>query len=91
MCDKNPAQSIGKPRCCSRIFGRCGGEQPAAAIEQPDHTHCVVIEGHLRDAIDHAYHMLQYVINWADERGMLEDHCFTFPDGETWGAKRRTS
>lgn len=25
--------------------------------------------------------MLQFLIDWLDNRGDLEDHCFTFPDG----------
>lgn len=30
--------------------------------------------------------MLQYVVDYLDNEGMLEDHVFTFPDGSTWVA-----
>ena len=30
--------------------------------------------------------MLQYVVDYLDNKGMLEDHVFTFPDGSTWAA-----
>lgn len=26
---------------------------------------------------------MQFVVDYMDEKGMLEEHCFTFPDGET--------
>lgn len=28
----------------------------------------------------------QYVINWLNKQGLLEEGCFTFPDGDTWRA-----
>jgi hypothetical protein len=31
---------------------------------------------------------VQFLIDWADKLGYLEDHCFTFPDGETWYASQ---
>jgi hypothetical protein len=29
---------------------------------------------------------LQFLVNWLDQRGLLEEHTFTFPDGDTWTA-----
>lgn len=31
---------------------------------------------------------LQFMVDWADANGYLPDHSFTFPDGETWEARR---
>jgi hypothetical protein len=48
--------------------------------------------GEQRDAIQaHAHDCaakIQYLVDWADGRGLLEEHVFTFPDGDTWEAKR---
>lgn len=31
---------------------------------------------------------LQFLINWSDSHGLFGDeHCFTFPDGDTWKPK----
>ena len=30
--------------------------------------------------------MLQYVVDYLDDKEMLEDHVFTFPDGSPWAA-----
>lgn len=32
------------------------------------------------------YSKVQYLIDMLDEEGMLPEHLFTFPDGETWEA-----
>lgn len=29
---------------------------------------------------------VQCLVNWADREGLLEEHVFTFPDGDTWHA-----
>lgn len=33
---------------------------------------------------------IQYLIDWLDEVGQLEEHCFTFPDGDTWFSAEHT-
>jgi len=30
---------------------------------------------------------IQMLVDWADEKGLLEDGAFTFPDGDTWKAR----
>lgn len=30
---------------------------------------------------------VQFLVEWLDDRGLLEDHCFTFPDGDVWKAQ----
>lgn len=30
---------------------------------------------------------IQYLVEWADHRALLEDHAFTFPDGDVWKAQ----
>ena len=30
---------------------------------------------------------IQYLVDWADGRLLLEDGSFTFPDGDTWKAR----
>lgn len=32
------------------------------------------------------FDLIQYMVDWADEYGLLEEHCFTFPEGTTWWA-----
>jgi hypothetical protein len=32
---------------------------------------------------------LQCLVDWADGQGLLEDHVFTFPDGDIWAATPR--
>jgi hypothetical protein len=31
---------------------------------------------------------IDYLVNWADQQGLLPEHVFTFPDGDSWEAKR---
>lgn len=30
---------------------------------------------------------IQFLVDWADQNHLLEEHLFTFPDGDTWTAK----
>lgn len=30
---------------------------------------------------------IHFLVDWADGRGLLEEHVFTFPDGDTWEAR----
>lgn len=30
---------------------------------------------------------IQCLVEWADEKGLLEEHAFTFPDGDVWKAQ----
>jgi len=30
---------------------------------------------------------IQYLVDWADSKHLLEDGAFTFPDGDTWKAR----
>lgn len=31
---------------------------------------------------------IQYLVDYIDGEGRLEEHCFTFPDGETWWSSK---
>ena len=31
---------------------------------------------------------IQFLVDWADANKLLEDHVFTFPDGDIWEAKK---
>jgi len=57
-------------------------EEPLKANEK--------VERNREAATDYAA-KVQFLINWADSRGLLEEHVFTFPDGDTWEAKRPES
>lgn len=41
-----------------------------------------------RAAAQDAAAKLQTLVDWADARGLLPEHVFTFPDGDTWEAQR---
>lgn len=42
----------------------------------------------LRTAATDLASKVQNLVNWADGRGLLEDHVFVFVDGDLWEAKR---
>lgn len=33
-----------------------------------------------------ASYKIRYMVDYLDQQGLLEEHCFTFPDGDTWWA-----
>jgi hypothetical protein len=33
---------------------------------------------------------IRHLLEWADEKGMLENHAFTFPDGDVWETSKHT-
>lgn len=39
-----------------------------------------------QDIIDDYAAKIQYMVNFMEGCGILEDACFTFPDGDTWTA-----
>lgn len=40
----------------------------------------------IHSEVDDLSQKLTYLLNHMDEKGLLEDGCFTFPDGQTWYA-----
>lgn len=42
----------------------------------------------LQEQVTELIAKLQYLVDWADATGVLPEHVFTFPDGDTWEAKR---
>jgi hypothetical protein len=41
----------------------------------------------LKHVVQELTHKIHFLVAWADEKGLLEDHAFTFPDGDIWKAK----
>ena len=40
----------------------------------------------LREIANELLAKVQYLVDYLEGRGLLEEHCFTFPDGDTWWA-----
>lgn len=45
---------------------------------------CSVINNTPLEAVTDLAAKLQLLVNWVDSQGLLPEHEFTFPDGETW-------
>lgn len=41
----------------------------------------------LRHVVTELTGKIQLLVEWMDGRGLLDDHCFTFPDGDVWKAQ----
>ena len=62
-------------------------ECPEAALREELVKANEKVEAFRESATDFAS-KLQFVIDWADAKGLLAEHVFTFPDGDSWEAKR---
>lgn len=54
--------------------------------ELPPEDPMITVEAQ-KHVIEELTHKIQYLVEWIDERGLLADHAFTFPDGDHWKAK----
>lgn len=41
----------------------------------------------LRGVVKELTAKIQFLVDWIDQRGLLEDHAFTFPDGDYWKSR----
>jgi hypothetical protein len=41
----------------------------------------------LKHVVQELTHKIHFLVQWADEKGLLEDHQFEFPDGDVWKAR----
>lgn len=60
-------------------------ENPARVTVTPEDDK-MTIEA-LRLVVKELSDKIQHLIDWADSRGMLEDHSYTFPDGDVFKAQ----
>ena len=51
-----------------------------------DHDESVMEIAALKEVVAELTSKIQLLVEWADKQGMLEDHVFTFPDGDVWKA-----
>ena len=54
--------------------------------ELPAEDPVIVVEAQ-KHVIKELSDKIQFLVEWADSRGLLEDHAFTFPDGDVWKAQ----
>lgn len=73
---------MNKPRIKTRFVGdNCAGghrDEPIAQIAQ-----VAIVE----ESKELLHDRVQFLINYLDKSGLLDEHRFTFPGGDTWGAK----
>lgn len=60
------------------------GDPLAAGIEKTNDT--VELEA-VKAVVKELTGKIQFLVEWADSKGLLEDHAFTFPDGDVWKAQ----
>jgi hypothetical protein len=39
------------------------------------------------EKINDLHYKVQFLVDWMDSKGWLEDHCFCFNDGDIWYAE----
>lgn len=59
-------------------------KEPFGNVEKPDPAMEVAA---LREVVKELTAKVQLLVEFLDERGLLEEHCFTFPDGDVFKAK----
>lgn len=58
------------------------------AVSKEAHDLHTTIEQRVKEAWE-LNRKVQFLVDWVDGQGLLEEHLFTFPDGDSWEATKR--